>query len=81
MTDIAVNTSSEPRAKKKKRASKKAARKNRAKRLESWKKKAARLGVSTRTLDRWVTQGIIAPPEKINGRKYGDVDDEPVVPP
>jgi DNA-binding transcriptional MerR regulator len=31
--------------------------------------------VSTRTLDRWVAKGIIAPPEKIRGRKYGSVDE------
>jgi DNA-binding transcriptional MerR regulator len=44
---------------------------------ESWKAKAARHGVSTRTLDRWVKDGIIAPPEKINNRKYGDATEEP----
>jgi hypothetical protein len=49
----------------------------REKRRESWPNKAKRLGVSVRTLDRWVIQGIIAAPEVINGRKYGDADEEP----
>jgi len=50
---------------------------NPRKRRESWPTKARRHGVSTRTLDRWVAKGIIAPPEYINGRKYGDPDAEP----
>jgi DNA-binding transcriptional MerR regulator len=33
-------------------------------------KKAQQLGVSTRTLDRWVEMGVIDPPERINGRKF-----------
>jgi hypothetical protein len=49
------------------------------KRRESWPAKAKRLGVSTRTLDRWVVRGIIDPPEKIRGRKYGDPDEEPLL--
>ena len=44
---------------------------------ETWKAKAKRHGVSTRTRDRWVEDGIIAPPKKINGRKYGDAHEEP----
>jgi len=52
-------------------------RARRSKRREPWKRKAERYGVSTRTLDRWVAQGIIAPPEYIRGRKYGDADEQP----
>jgi hypothetical protein len=44
---------------------------------EAWPNKARRHGVSTRTLDRWVVQGKIDPPTKINGRKYGTADEEP----
>ena len=47
------------------------------KRRESWRKKAERHGVSTRTLDRWAEKGIIAPPDYIRGRKYGDASEEP----
>lgn len=32
--------------------------------------KARQLGVSTRTLDRWVETGVIDPPERVNGRKF-----------
>jgi len=49
------------------------------KRRESWPAKAKRHGVSTRTLDRWVARGIIDPPEKIRGRKYGNPDEEPLL--
>jgi len=36
---------------------------------------AARIrGVSTRTLDRWVAAGIVAPPVVINKRKYHDLE-------
>jgi hypothetical protein len=52
-------------------------RKKRGKHREPWRQKAERHGVSTRTLDRWAATGIIDPPEKINGRKYGDADEEP----
>ena len=35
---------------------------------------AARIrGVSTRTLDRWIAAGIVAPPIVINKRKYHDL--------
>jgi DNA-binding transcriptional MerR regulator len=47
------------------------------KRRETWRAKARRLGVSPKTLDRWVTKGIISPPSYVNGRKYGDADEEP----
>ena len=67
MTDI--DTAHTPQPKKRRGKNKK--------RREAWRKKAARHGVSTRTLDRWSAQGIIAPPERINGRKYGDADEEP----
>jgi hypothetical protein len=50
---------------------------NPGRRLESWPSKAKRHGVSTRTLDRWVEKGIIDPPERVRGRKYGPVGDEP----
>jgi predicted site-specific integrase-resolvase len=46
-------------------------------RREAWRKKAERHGVSTKTLDRWATKGIISPPEYINGRKYGNANEEP----
>jgi hypothetical protein len=49
----------------------------RPKRREPWKKHAQRHGVCTRTLDRWVDDGIIAKPEIIRGRKYGDPDAAP----
>jgi MerR HTH family regulatory protein len=42
------------------------------KRREPWSKLAKRHGVSPRTLDRWVRAGILTPPERIRGRKYGD---------
>jgi DNA-binding transcriptional MerR regulator len=31
---------------------------------------AQQKGISPRTLDRWVEQGIVEPPIDINGRKY-----------
>jgi hypothetical protein len=46
-------------------------------RREPWRRHAERHGVSTRTLDRWVAAGILAEPERINGRKFGDPDREP----
>jgi MerR-like DNA binding protein len=49
------------------------------KRRESWPAKAKRHGVSTRTLDRWVKQGLINRPEYIRGRKYGDPDEQPLL--
>jgi hypothetical protein len=49
----------------------------RPKRREPWVKLAHRHGVSCRTLDRWADDGIISPPEYINGRKYGDPDAPP----
>jgi hypothetical protein len=52
-------------------------KKKKPKRRESWRVHAQRHGVSTRTLDRWAAQGIIDPPEYINGRKYGDADADP----
>lgn len=39
--------------------------------------KAAQLGVSPRTLDRWVEAGIIAAPEYVNGRKFHAEDAQP----
>jgi len=49
----------------------------RGQRRKPWPQLAAQHGVSTRTLDRWVDDGIIAPAEYINGRKYGDPDEVP----
>jgi hypothetical protein len=49
----------------------------RSKRRESWRQYAQRRGVSTRTLDRWVVDGILPAPDYINGRKYIDPDTEP----
>ena len=46
-------------------------------RREPWTKHAERFGISVRTLDRWVAQGIIPAPERIRGRKYGDPDTKP----
>jgi hypothetical protein len=46
-------------------------------RREPWRRLSERLGVSTRTLDRWAQAGIVPPPEYINGRKYGDPDITP----
>lgn len=40
-------------------------------------RKAEQLGVSTRTLDRWIEDGVIAPPDYVNGRKYHDEDSRP----
>jgi hypothetical protein len=42
-----------------------------------WPRLAERFGVTVRTLDRWVQLGIIAKPEVIRGRKYGDPDCQP----
>jgi len=50
---------------------------NSGKQTEAWPKKAKRHGVCTRTLDRWVEDGIIDAPEYINGRKYGIAGEEP----
>jgi hypothetical protein len=52
-------------------------RRRKSRRLESWPKKAKRHNVCTRTLDRWAAAGVIAPPFKINGRKYADANEEP----
>lgn len=53
------------------------AKRKRPKRREAWPKLAARHGVSTKTLDRWVDDKIIDPPEYINKRKYGNPDAAP----
>jgi len=44
---------------------------------EPWRRYAERRGVSTRTLDRWVENGIIPAPEYVRGRKYINPDTEP----
>jgi hypothetical protein len=51
--------------------------KERFQRREPWPQYAARHGRTTRTLDRWVEEGRIPPPEIINGRKYGNPDVAP----
>jgi MerR family regulatory protein len=38
--------------------------------FEPTSKKAERLGVSTRTLKRWIDAGILEQPRRINGRLY-----------
>jgi len=48
-----------------------------SKRRKSWPQLALQHGVSCRTLDRWSSDGVIDPPEYINGRKYGDPDQSP----
>ena len=40
-------------------------------------KHAERRGVSVKTLDRWVEQGILPPPVRINNRKYFNADAKP----
>jgi hypothetical protein len=39
--------------------------------------KARQLGVSTKTVGRWVNDGILDPPEYINGRMYHRADSQP----
>jgi predicted site-specific integrase-resolvase len=45
--------------------------------LEAWRKYAERHDVSTRTLDRWVEDGILREPVRIRGRKYIPSNTEP----
>ena len=47
------------------------------KRKLSHSQKAEQLGISTRTLDRWVENGVIAAPDIIRRRKYHAADSEP----
>jgi hypothetical protein len=54
-------------------------KRKRSKQRAPWRRLAEKHGVSTKTLDRWVTRGIIDPPERINKRKYGDLAAEPRV--
>jgi hypothetical protein len=48
-----------------------------SRRLVPWSQFAAAHGVTTRTLDRWVTREIIPGAQYINGRKYLPADVEP----
>jgi hypothetical protein len=41
--------------------------------------KARQQGVSTRTLDRWVEEGRLPPPDYVAGRKYHRADSRPSV--
>jgi predicted site-specific integrase-resolvase len=45
--------------------------------LLAWPRKAEQLDVSTRTLDTWVAQGKLAPPVRVNNRKYSPADERP----
>lgn len=46
-------------------------------RLEPKRKTAERFGVCTKTINRWVEDGILEPPVKINGRDYFDPNSKP----
>jgi hypothetical protein len=52
-------------------------KRKRSKQRAPWRRLAEKYGVSTKTLDRWAARGIIDPPERINKRKYGNLDAEP----
>jgi hypothetical protein len=39
--------------------------------------KARQQGVSTKTIDRWVEEGRLPPPDYINGRKFHSADAAP----
>ena len=45
--------------------------------LEPARKTADRFGVCTKTIDRWVEDGILPAPTRIRGRKYFSADVEP----
>jgi len=78
LADVGPTSSDPPVPKKLKSTGRRSPKKRRrGRRRESWTEKARRHGVSTRTLDRWADKGIIAPPTYINGRKYGDPDEQP----
>ena len=44
---------------------------------ESHTRFAERNGINIRTLDRWVKDGLVPPPRRINGRKFYDVSTAP----
>jgi DNA-binding transcriptional MerR regulator len=48
-----------------------------SKRRLAHRQKAEQLGVSTRTLDRWIETGVITAPAVVNRRKYHDEDSQP----
>jgi hypothetical protein len=39
--------------------------------------KARQQGVSTKTIDRWVEEGRLPPPDYVNGRKFHRADSRP----
>jgi hypothetical protein len=41
------------------------------------RKKAEQFKVCTKTIDRWVSRGILSKPTEINGRHYFDPDEQP----
>jgi predicted DNA-binding transcriptional regulator AlpA len=47
------------------------------KRLVPHRRYAERHGVSTKTIDRWVADGILPEPTRINARKYFEEGTEP----
>jgi hypothetical protein len=49
----------------------------RGRRRESHSVFAERLGVSPRTVDRWIEQGILPQPDYVRGRKYWDPATKP----
>ena len=48
-----------------------------ARRLIPHRQYAEQKGVSTKTIDRWVADGILAKPVRINNRKYHEEGSEP----
>jgi hypothetical protein len=72
--DISAKT---PKSKLKESRFKGMRRKKKIKRRMAWARLAHHYNVSYRTLDRWALLGVVEPPEIINGRKFGDADEQP----